>query len=92
MPITMPTYPPPQDFKSIQQSRTDIMERQMAVKGGGKFEVPQTENKASNDNIVASAEMMTKMDKILKAQTAGAKRRKSKRKRKRRFKTYKYLR
>ena len=90
MPPVMPTLPPPQDFKAIQAAREQSMMRQMAVsKGGGTFVVPQTTNPASNDNIVNTAKLMTRMDKVTQAQTKGGKRKK---KNKRKKSTRKYIR
>lgn len=98
---TMPPYEPPMDFKAIQAQREQSMARQMALtKGGGTFEVQQTSNPDSNQNIVKTAELMTRMEKVNNAQSKGGsrrrhqkrKRRKSRRSRKGRiFSARKYI-
>ncbi len=97
----MPPYEPPMDFKAIQAQREQSTARQMALtKGGGSFEVQQTNNPDSNQNIVKTAELMTRMEQVNAAQTRGGsrrraqkrKRRKSRRIRKRRlFSSRKYI-
>ena len=105
MPPVMPTLAPPQNFKEIQNQRELAMMRQVAltkggallkhrnrrtIKGGATFVVPQTTNEASNENIVNTAKLMTRMDKLTQAQTKGGRPKKKNKNKKK--KTRKYIR
>jgi len=74
MPTVLPPYIPPDDFKAIQGQRDQNLARQMALtqSGGsdGTIEVPQTTNPDANKNLVTTAEILSRNDKLLAARGA----------------------
>ena len=90
MPPTMPAYNPPPDFKQLQTERDAQLQRQVALtqNGGGQFEVEQTSDKNSNQNILQAAKLMSSQQQVNNAQlTKGGRRKKKKRKKR----TRKYI-